>query len=381
MSVRRRKWTDPKTGKPCTVWMIDIQYKTPEGQAKRIRKFATRQTRRAAEAEEREIRDALIAGLCGRGKEVDDVVEDAEAEVPSLEAFSEEFMVNYAETTNKLSEVLGKRSMLRNHVVPWFGKQKLCNINSRDIARFKTVKLKDGYSKKTVNNLLVLLGRMLSIAVEWEIIDKAPKMKMLKIPRPEFDFLDFDESERLIDAAPERWRPMILMALKTGMRLGELLAVRWEDIDLVSKRILVRRNAVYGEIGTPKSGKNREIPICDTLLAELKGLRHLKGELVFSNDRGRLWLAQDTYSPLHWSCKKAGLRKVGWHVLRHTFASHLVMRGAPIKAVQELLGHSTLEMTMRYAHLSPDARREAVQLLNSRGTYTAHGNMENCNYL
>jgi integrase len=163
------------------------------------------------------------------------------------------------------------------------------------------------------------------------------------------------------------------------MRLGELLAVRWEDIDLFAKRILVRRNAVYGEISTPKSGKNREIPICDTLLDELKRTRHLRGDLVFSNHRGKLWLAQDTYEPLHWACKKAGLRKVSWHVLRHTFASHLVMKGAPIKAVQELLGHSSLEMTMRYAHLSPDTRREAVQLLNFHGTMTAHETVQQCN--
>src|SRR5712672_1495501 len=71
--------------------------------------------------------------------------------------------------------------------------------------------------------------------------------------------------------------------------------------------------------------------------------------------------------PIWRACKRAGLRPISWHVLRHTFASHLVMRGVPLKAVQELMGHATIEMTMRYAHLSPDVRRSAVQLLD-------HGN-------
>ena len=375
MSVRRRKWRDPQSGKAHKAWMIDIQYTAPGGKTKRIRKVAAHQTKRGAEAEEREIRDALVKGACNRGKEEQDV----RTQMPTLAEFSEEFMTNYAETTNKKSEVLTKRGMLRKHLIPWFGKKKLTEIGPRDIARYKTSKLKENYSKKTVNNQLILLGRVLSIAVEWGVIEKAPKMNLLKPPKPEFDFLDFDESDRLVEAAPPEWKPMILMALKTGMRLGELLAIRWEDIDLMSKRILVRRNAVRGEVGTPKSGKNREIPICDMLLTELKRHRHLKGSLVFCNDQGCMWLSRKTYEPLHWTCKRAGLRRIGWHVLRHTFASHLVMKGAPIKAVQELLGHSNIEMTMRYAHLSPDAKREAVQLLNSNGTIAAHENMENLN--
>lgn len=377
MSVRRRKWTDPKTGKENTTWMIDIQHTKPDGTIKRIRKVASRSTRRGAEAEERELRDALVTGAYDKKEEE----ELAKKEIPTLAEFSEEFMMNYAETTNKTSEVLSKRGMLRNHLIPAFGKKKLSDIGLREIARYKTTKLKNKFAKKTVNNQLVLLGRIMSIAVEWGVIEKAPKMNLLKTPKPEFDFLDFEESEQLIAAASAEWKSMILMALKTGMRLGELLAIRWEDIDLFSKCILVRRNAVYGEIGTPKSGKNREIPICDVLLDELKRIRHLKSDLVFSNNRGQLLLAHDTYEPLHWACKKAGLRKVGWHVLRHTFASHLVMKGAPVKAVQELLGHSSLEMTMRYAHLSPDTRRDAVQLLNFHGTMTAHENMENLNQL
>ena len=75
--------------------------------------------------------------------------------------------------------------------------------------------------------------------------------------------------------------------------------------------------------------------------------------------------------PLWRACKRAGLRRIGWHVLRHTFASHLVMRGAPLKAVQELLGHATIMMTMRYAHLAPEIAREAVKLLDARGKTVA----------
>ena len=87
---------------------------------------------------------------------------------------------------------------------------------------------------------------------------------------------------------------------------------------------------------------------------------------MFCGDDGSLLTSESCKWPLWRACKRAGLRRIGWHVLRHTFASHLVMRGAPLKAVQELLGHSTMEMTMRYSHLSPDVRRDAVALLDRR---------------
>ena len=99
-------------------------------------------------------------------------------------------------------------------------------------------------------------------------------------------------------------------------------------------------------------------------LAALKGHRHLRGKLVFCAADGRMLTKNECKHPLWRACRRAGLRQVGWHMLRHTFASHLVMRGAPLKAVQELLGHASIEMTMRYAHLSPDARKDAVGLLD-----------------
>jgi site-specific recombinase XerD len=107
-------------------------------------------------------------------------------------------------------------------------------------------------------------------------------------------------------------------------------------------------------------------------LAVLKGHRHLRGELVFCAENGGLLKRGECKWPLWRACQKAGMRLVGWHVLRHTFASHLAMRGVPLKAVQELLGHSTMAMTMRYAHLSPNVSRDSVRLLDGHGTYAAH---------
>jgi hypothetical protein len=95
-----------------------------------------------------------------------------------------------------------------------------------------------------------------------------------------------------------------------------------------------------------------------------KAHRHLRGELVFCDAGGRVLTKEECKWPLWRACKKAGLRLLGWHALRHTFAPHLVMRSAPIKAVQELMGHATIEMTMRYSHLSPDVRKDAVSLLD-----------------
>ena len=87
--------------------------------------------------------------------------------------------------------------------------------------------------------------------------------------------------------------------------------------------------------------------------------------LVFCHETGRMLTEDECKHPLWRACRRAGLRVIGWHALRHTFPSHLVMRGAPLKAVQELLGHSDIRMTMRYSHLSPSVRRDAVALLDS----------------
>ena len=95
------------------------------------------------------------------------------------------------------------------------------------------------------------------------------------------------------------------------------------------------------------------MPLSDDALKGLKSQRHLRAELVFCAEGGRELQENECKWPLWRACKRASLRRVGWHALRHTFASHLVMRGVPLKAVQELLGHATIEMTMRYSHLSP----------------------------
>jgi integrase len=192
-----------------------------------------------------------------------------------------------------------------------------------------------------------------------------PEIIWLKAPKPEFDFLSFEEAERLLVAADPQWYTMILIALRTGLRQGELIGLRWEDVDLVAGRLLVRQSIVRGNVGTPKSGKPREIPLSEQARTALKRYRHLKGELVFSDQDGNPLNKGECKWPLWRTCKKAGLRRIGWHVLRHTFASHLTMRGVPLKAVQELLGHATIEMTMRYAHLSPSVRRDAVQALDA----------------
>jgi integrase len=156
---------------------------------------------------------------------------------------------------------------------------------------------------------------------------------------------------------------MILIALRTGLRQGELLALRWEDVDLKTGILRVRQSVTRGHVTEPKSGRGRDVPLSDDALSAFKEQRHLRGPLVFCDDEGKMLVKTECKWPLWRACQRAGLRRIGWHVLRHSFASHLAMRGVPLKVVRELLGHATMDMTMRYAHLSPNIPREAVTAL------------------
>ena len=336
-------------------WHVDVWIDLPGQGRRRLRRRSPHRTKRETEEFERQ----LVSDALSTSRRSDETER-------RFHEFALEFLTTYAMANNKHSEVVAKESILRVHLIPAFGEARLEDIGPAAIERYKARKLAAGLSPKTVNNHLAVLRKALGIAVEWGHLPSAPKIKALKVPPPTFDFLDVEEADRLVDAADGEWAAMIRAGLATGLRMGELRAVRWEDVDLRARQVHVRQAVACDLVGSPKSNRARQVPLCGSVRRVLQRQRHLRGELVFCADDGRMLTVAECYTGLRRACRRAGMRRVGWHVLRHSFASHLVMAGVPLKAVQELLGHSTIEMTLRYAHLSPEVTRQAVEVLDQR---------------
>jgi len=125
-----------------------------------------------------------------------------------------------------------------------------------------------------------------------------------------------------------------------------------------------------GDEGSPKGGGTRKVPLTSRAVAALKAHRHLRGKLVFCWEDGRRWTFVTMRAGLKRQEKRAGLRITGWHILRHTFCSHLAMRGAASRAIQALAGHAGITVTERYMHLAPSALTEAIALLENRSALT-----------
>jgi integrase len=303
-------------------------------------------------------------------------------EVPTLATFATKFMDGLAVKLRDAS-IRTIATQFKHHILPHLGHLPIDAvtygvIQDWKIALVKTPLIRRKYvadrapktlSAKWVNYCMASLHACLKDARKRGIIDVVPEFEWLRTRQAERYFLSFEEAERLIDAADGEWRTMILVGCKTGMRQGELMALRWEDVDLGAGRIVVRRSAYKSLagawlVGATKNGKTREIALGDRVRAALQAHRHERGPFVFCTADGRMFRRNETYAPLARAIKRAGLRPFGWHTLRHTFASHLVMRGVALKAVQELLGHATILMTQRYAHLAPDVVRDAVRMLD-----------------
>lgn len=321
----------------------------------RIRRKSPENSKAGAEAYESILRQRLARG------------ESLENDKPSklfFKDFVKEWMETYVKNNNKPSEQLTKKVILKKHLVPYFGDKELKEIKTATLEQYKTYKLQKELSPKTINNHLAVLIKCLHTAEDWGKLEASPKVKFLKTVSQRLDFLIPAESRQLVQNCHEPvWREMILTALRTGMRLGELFGLEWQDVDFKRRDITVRRSIVNGIVGTPKNNKVRHIPMTDDVCRALYDYRKTSG-LVFGREDGSArtqYMAMDAIKRI---CKKSGVRVISWHILRHTFASQLAANGVPIVAIKDLLGHSSINMTMRYAHLAPSFLHSSVEVLD-----------------
>jgi len=281
--------------------------------------------------------------------------------------FAWEWFETYVKSNNKESEIRGKKYMLKSSLIPFFGGKSLNEISNFLIEKYKAKKIKEGIVNKTINNHLTVLSQCLRSAEEWGLINARPRIKRLKVAQQKFDYLCKEESAQLLSGAKGIWYEMILLALKTGLRFGEIRVLDWSDINWERKMLTVQRSINRGTISSPKSYKIRHVSLVNELYLLLQR-RKKDGGWIFTNERGGYIRRNMMRRELHHICDSVGLRKIGWHTLRHTFASQLAMAGASLKAVQELLGHSSIQTTMRYAHLSPSVLDDTIRLLENDET-------------
>jgi integrase len=250
-------------------------------------------------------------------------------------------------------------------MVPAIGHKRLDAITNEDVQQLK-LELRNK-AAKTVNNTLSVLNMLLKKAVEWDVIDRMPcTIKLLSITRPVAAFHDFDAYERLVELArTSGWRTHLIVLLggDAGLRCGEMVALQWADVDLAKRQLCVRHSDWRGQLTAPKNGRVRYVPLTERLAATLREYRHLRSPRVLCKDDGRPLTRQSVWGRVRRAVRRAEL-PTGVHILRHTFCSHLAMRGAPGKAIQELAGHQELSMTQRYMHLSPAAIESAIRLLD-----------------
>lgn len=288
--------------------------------------------------------------------------------------FAKKWLADYAQGAVKRSTLAGYQEIVRKHLVPFFGNMKLTQITLDVIQGYVSEKRKEGkLSPKTINNTLVPLKEMLKHAVLWNYLRENPAQYVEKprIEREEMDFLSPQELRLFLDNVDRRYYPLFLTACLTGMRRGELLGLKWGDIDWASSTIFVRRSLWQGQLTTPKSKNSVRAIAMSPKLKEVLFAYQVEApasslDLVFCNEVGRPLdpssLIKRQFLP---ALRRAGLRRVRFHDLRHSYAAMLIHQGENIKFIQAQLGHASIQTTLdRYGHLLPEVHNQAAERLD-----------------
>ena len=277
---------------------------------------------------------------------------------PVFEDFAESYK-EYAEANKRgfKNEVYRIRQLVRI-----FGKRRLCDLKAWDAETLKANLIK---SKRpaTVNRLLGNAKHMLSMAVKWDHLSTNPfaGVKLLSVPETAERILQEDEESRLLWACDRvrasYLRPIVVLALNTGMRKGEILSLQWHQVDL-------RTRSIHVQNGKNKKS-DRRIPMNDAVFTQIFRLREdQRGMLVFPSPRKHNSRFVDLKKAFKSAVRLSGIPKIRFHDLRHSFATRLVQRGVDLITVQHLLGHAKITMTARYAHSLAGEKIAAVRRLD-----------------
>jgi integrase len=346
-------------------WEVDLALRLPDGTRIRERVKAPVAAKSAALRWAQE-REAVILAQHGRRPKPET------RKAPTLSEFKPRFIEGHVKANRlKPSSAEAYESIFRNHLMPTFGELRLDAIGDELVQRLKGELVEDEMGNKSINNILTALSVTLRRAVDWKVIEAMPcRIRLLKWDRVEVPFYDFSEYRRLVEGAgavDPRIELLVLLAGDAGLRRGESIGLEWTDVDLRRRSLHVQRSSWNGHVTLPKGGRSRRLPLTERLEVALRAHRHLVGPRVLYCEDGasptnkvvRMWMQK--------AQRRAGLPATGaYHLLRHTFCSHLAMQGATVKAIQELAGHQDISTTQRYMHLSPAHKDAAIRLLDRR---------------
>ena len=298
-------------------------------------------------------------------------------------------------STRKESTVHDYEALLKIHILPVFGILKLSEINRGKLKDFFAAKTLEGYTRSSASHMKAVISNILNNAVDNEIIPTNVSLG-IKLPQKKkngdeeegdgaVDTLTAEETNLFLETVSEHFPkdyPLCLLLLRTGMRTGEALALRWGDIDFNRRFIHVQRGLSRKKIETPKSGKSRHVDMSQQLAETMTAYRtecKKKGfalglgdapEYVFTNERGGFIAPSNWRKRVFWKAlEKAGLRRIRIHDLRHTYATLRISKGDSITDVSNQLGHYSVKLTLDvYNHWLPGGNKDQVDGLDSLGT-------------
>ncbi len=263
------------------------------------------------------------------------------------------------------------KSICNRYFFPYLRTLVLSQIKASDCDKVYKNILNQNLSAKTINKAIVLLKQIFNFAVKRDLLLKSPArhLNTHKVTQSQDSYLNHAEINLLLKKVKNEWfYGVILMALNTGMRLGEIAGLQWDMVDFERRTIHVVRNQTKDGLNDfTKTNIKRSIPMNDPLIQFL--LSHKKSRLmakyVFIDPTGKN-VSPDHFTNRHFRPLVNGtiVAKYRFHDLRHTFASHFMMNGGSLYDLQKFLGHTKMEMTSRYAHLCPDYLHDKIQIIN-----------------